>query len=484
MKRKNTDPKTIMAAIKNDGKMGVSHFLAMLGATILVPLLANLSVSVALLSAGLGTLLFLILTRKKVPVFLGASFAFLPGLMAIMCADGIESVGSNSWQYAMGGLVVAIWLAGLLYIVVATLLRVVGLKKIRKIFPAYIVGPVVIVIGLTLIPKVLYRDVLSPYWDYSFSAWKQWAMLIATALGIIIVSSFAKPKKILSLTAVLCGFGIGYACALVLDGIEMLFLSGDIGQTLIFIEFSRYSSLNWSQVVIFQDMESYFGFWRYLHFDLNSIVLICPISLVAIIEHINNIDEISQASGTDYLLDPGVDQTIVGQGIGTMFSGLVGGIPIVAYSENAAIMETKKDYRVKPLAIAAIIAIVLGMLTPLANLVYTIPKAVVGGTAIIILGMIAVRGVKMAFYAREELRLPRNSAIMALILAIGLGLGSMSFVSDITGDEAFKIVLWGIEISPLFLASFAGIALNLLLPYPKVSHSLDNPPPPKEKENK
>jgi len=468
MKRKSQTKRPLFTDFRADGKMGFLHFLAMFGATILVPLLANLSISVALLSAGLGTLLFILLTRKKVPVFLGSSFAFLPGLMAIMTMDGIEEVGSNSWQFAMGGLVVAIWLAGLLYIVFASLLRVIGLKKLRAIFPAYVVGPVIIVIGLILVPKVVYNDIIAQYWDYHSVPWKEWTIAIVTMLGIIFVASLAKPKKFLSFMPVLSGFGIGYLTALIIDAVEMIFISHDISQTMILVEFSRQSSINWGQVAIFQDMESYFGFWRYLHFDLNAIALICPIGLVAMIEHINNIDEISHTSEHDFLLDPGVDQTIVSQGIGTMLSGLLGGLPITAYSENASLMADRKDFRVNPLVYAAIIAMIVGIFSPFANLFYTIPKAVIGGTAVVIFGMIAVRGAKMMFYGREELHQPRNVAIAAAILTIGLGFGTLSFVSDITGDLSFKLLLGGVDISSLFIATFVGITLNLVLPRKKV----------------
>ncbi|MBN1775977.1 MAG: hypothetical protein JW817_05895, partial [Clostridiales bacterium] len=203
--------------------LSFQHMFAMFGATVLVPILANMSISVALLSAGLGTILFYFLTSKKVPVFLGSSFAFLPAL--ISCMSGAGEFGSDTWNSAMGRTSVAIVLAGAVYVVLSFVIKAVGVARIRRLFPPIVVGPVIIVIGMILAPKMFWNNIIANYakgdvnfnaWGGGVDAWKQWSAAGITALTIIGVNAYSKPKSFLKVIPILMGFIVGYVYSLVI----------------------------------------------------------------------------------------------------------------------------------------------------------------------------------------------------------------------------------------------------------------------------
>lgn len=307
--------------------MSFQHMFAMFGATVIVPILANMSISVALLSAGIGTILFHFVTQGKVPVFLGSSFAFLPVLISWMGDKG--EIGSDTWNQAMGALAVGIWITGCIYIIFSFLIKKFGVEKMKKIFPPIVVGPVVIVIGMTLAPKIFYNNIFLQYTALGSVAWKEWSTAIITLITIIVIAIFAKKNSMLKVIPILIGFFVGYIYALCIGLV------------------SFEGVFNKNNIVIFQQLGTNFGFLGHLNIDWNIIVAIAPISLVAFMEHLGDINANSTVCRKDFLVDPGVDRTLMGDGVATIAAGCLGGPPNTTYGENTAILAITKNYNPK-----------------------------------------------------------------------------------------------------------------------------------------
>ena len=192
---KETNKKTRLKGFMKTTVLSFQHMFAMLGATVLVPMLAGLSISITLITAGIGTIIFYFVTKRKVPVFLGSSFAYLPALMSIMAESG--EVGSLAWQQNLGKLVIAIFFTGVMYLIFAGVIRLIGVEKVRKMFPPRVVGPVIIVLGMLLVPSIFWNNIIAPYALYGAEAWKVWTTALITLLSIIAISAFAKPKSFL-----------------------------------------------------------------------------------------------------------------------------------------------------------------------------------------------------------------------------------------------------------------------------------------------
>lgn len=431
---------------KKDVVLSLQHMFAMLGATILVPILSNMNVSITLISVGIGTIAFYFITNKKVPVFLGSSFAFLPAYVSILATAGL--IGSPTWNYAMGGLSIALVLTGMLYLLFAFIIKKVGVAKIKKIFPAIVIGPVIILIGLILAPKMLYNNIVSNYVSGGSVLWKEWSCAILTALTIVGVSSFTKPKSLLKVMPVIIGFAVGYIYGII---IGLVSLDGIFS----------------GQIVVFQDLATNFSFYGNLNFNLGTIFAILPIALVSIMEHMGDISANSIICGKDFMVDPGIDKTLTGDGVATMIAGALGAPANTTYGENTAVLAITKNYNPKLLFLAACFTVIFGIFTPFAEFLTSIPPAVIGGAALILFGMISASGLRSLIDAKVNLNNTKNLMIVTLILSVGLGLGVMSLIGDVTGNSLYKIMIAGVEISPLAIATILGIVLNAILPEEK-----------------
>lgn len=445
----NQEEKKTMGKTKNEGFtlktaiLSFQHMFAMFGATILVPILTGMSISVALLSAGLATIAFYFIAQKKVPVFLGSSFAFLPALISGM--QGAGEIGSDTWNRAMGKVSVAVMLAGLVYVIIALFLKRIGVDRIRKLFPPIVVGPVIVVIGMILAPKMFYNNIIGQAIWTGVPAWKHWTAAGITALTILLVSAVAKPKSFLKVIPILMGFVVGYIYSLIIGLVD-------------------YSNVDWSQIIIFQDMGKTFGFYKYLTFDWGVILSLVPIAIVTFMEHLGDIAASSTVCGKDFMKDPGVHRTLMGDGVGTMIAGAIGGPPNTTYGENTAVLAITKNYDPKNLFYAGIMAVIFGSITIFGTAVGTIPSAVIGGASIVLFGMISAAGLRALVDGKVDFSDTKNILVVSVILSIGLGLGAMSLAGDVTGDPIYKIMIGTVEISPLAIATFAGIILNLVIP--------------------
>lgn len=444
-----------------DAVLSFQHMFAMLGATILVPILANMSIAAALLSAGLGTIAFYFITQKKVPVFLGSSFAFLPALITIVA--GTEKY-STAWQNAMANVCVALFLAGAVYVIFSFIIKAVGVEKIKKLFPPIVVGPVIIIIGMILAPKMFWNNIIGNYdtvngWGAfaaagSGVAWKQWTTAIITALSIILINALAKPKSFLKVVPILLGFIIGYIYALII---------GMIDYTGVF------SAKN---IVIFQNITREFGFYKgFANITGGSlgtaILMIVPLAVVTFMEHLGDINANSAICGKDFMLDPGINKTVMGDGVATMIGSVLGGPANTTYGENTAVLAITQNYNPFNIFIAACLAVLFGIFTVFSDFLSTIPSAVIGGASIVLFGMISASGLRTLVEAKVDFNDSKNTIVVSVVLAVGLGLGSMSLAGDITGNANLKIMAGDVEISPLAIATFLGIILNLIIPNQK-----------------
>lgn len=435
--------------LKYTGKdvlLSLQHMFAMLGATVLVPILSNMNVSIALITAGLGTIAFYFIAERKVPVFLGSSFAFLPAYIAVLAGAG--NIGSDTWNRAMGGLSIALVLTGILYLVFALVVKKIGVNKMKKIFPIVVIAPVVILIGFILAPKMIYSNIVANYVSGSSVAWKEWSCAIVTAVTIVAINSFGKKKSFFKVMPIVIGFAVGYLYGLAIG----------------LVQFQNVFS---GQIVIFQDLKNVFSFYTKLNFNFATILAVMPIAFVSIMEHLGDISANSIVCGKDFMTDPGIHKTLTGDGVATIIAGAMGGPANTTYGENTALLIMTKNYNPNNLFLAACFTVFFGIFTPFAEFLASIPPAVIGGASIVLFGMISASGLRNLIENRVDLTKTKNLMIITLVLSIGLGLGAISLIGDVTGNMAYKVMVGGVEISPLAIATVLGILLNFILPNEK-----------------
>ncbi len=434
-----------------DVVLSLQHMFAMLGATITVPLVVGMSIPLALISAGVGTIIFYFLTKRKVPVFLGSSFAFMPGLITVF------TYGNNYNASALAAML-ALVCAGLVYVLFSVVIKFVGVQRIKKLFPPIVVGPVIIVIGMNLAGSIFWNDIIANYVAYGSVAWKEWTTAIITALTIVGINAFAKPKSFLKVIPILIGFVVGYlygACVGLVDFKHMF--SGDI--------------------VIFQQAKETWGFWGAWK-DLDggliatAMLSIIPIAIVTFMEHLGDISANSTVCGKDFMVDPGLHRTVLGDGVATAVSGLLGGPANTTYGENTAVLAITKNYNPKNIFLAACFAVVLGLFVPFGEILAGMPTAVVGGACIVLFGMIAASGLRALVDAKVDFGNTKNLIVVAVTLSVGLGLGACSLAGSISGNNALKVGFATsgggfVEISALAICTVLAIVLNLIIPNKK-----------------
>lgn len=434
------------------GKMlvlGFQHMFAMFGATILVPLLTGLDIATTLLMAGLGTLLFHLISKGKVPAFLGSSFAFLGGYAAIapLAADG--AANSELLPYACIGVACA----GLVYLVLAGLIKAVGVKKIMKFFPPVVVGPIIISIGLGLAGSAISN--CSANWLIAFIAlaiviifniWgKGMAKIIPILLGVLGSCAIA------AILALIWGKPIVAA-----DGAQYIALGGNEKMILFSTSaLQRLADAPWIGFPIKWKNTVFGGIdWSNSSLIISSVIAIMPIALATMMEHIGDISAISSTVGKNFLADPGLHRTLTGDGLATTLSALFGGPANTTYGENTGVLALSKVYDPRVIRLAAIFAAILSFSPKFEALVALIPTAVIGGISFILYGMISAIGIRNVVESKVDFTKSRNLIVAAVILVSALGLGSVSFVIG-------KVT---ITLSALAVASIAGIVLNAILP--------------------
>lgn len=416
--------------------LGMQHLFAMFGATVLVPILVNsyglpLSIQTTLLMAGLGTLFFHLMTKFKVPAFLGSSFAFLGGYSAVAALDSGKYAAMSAaekLQYAGGGIVVA----GLLYVVLAFIVKFVGVKKVMRFLPPIVTGPIVILIGLNLAPSAV---------NNASTCW--WLALVAMA--VIIVANIWG-KGMIRIIPILLGVVVSYIVALIAKAFGATNAAG-----LPLVDFSAVAG---EKIIGLQPMFTNFK-GTIFKFDITSILVMAPIAIASMMEHIGDISAISATVGENFIEDPGLNRTLIGDGLATSLSAMFGGPANTTYGENTGVLVLSKVYDPRVIRLAAVYAIVLSFSPAFAALINSMPAAIIGGISFVLYGMISAIGVRNIVENRVDFSNSRNLIIGATILVCGLG-----FTNGIT----FTIGSAHITLTSLAIASIVGIVLNAILP--------------------
>ena len=409
--------------------LGLQHMFAMFGATVLVPALTGLDVATALLFAGIGTLLFHLLTGGKVPAFLGSSFAFIGGYNAIRtigaAADGSPIYDNALLPYACFGVLIA----GLMYVILSVLFKTFGVKKVMRFFPPIVTGPIIIAIGLTLSSSAINNCKAN------------WLVAI---VAIAIVNGFNMwGKGMTKIIPILLGVLGSYIFALIVDPAERAAVSEAV------------SNAAWIGLPVHWNHTVFGLFAGEVDSSLlwSAVFTIVPLSLATMVEHIGDICAISSTVGKNFMSDPGFHRTLLGDGLATSLAALFGGPANTTYGENTGVLALSKVYDPRVIRIAACIAILVSFCPKFAALVSAMPTATIGGVSLILYGMISAVGVRNVVENKVDFTNTRNVIIAALILVLAIGI-------SYSGSIQIGIV----SLSGLAVASIVGIGLNAILP--------------------
>ncbi|MBU3111834.1 uracil permease [Clostridium lacusfryxellense] len=409
--------------------LSLQHLFAMVGATILVPMITGLSPSIALFCSGVGTLLYILCTKARLPAYVGSSFAF------------IGPMGVATKAYGQSSMLSGIIAAGLVYVIVALIIKLVGIKWINRLLPPVVVGSVVIVIGLSLASVAIqWSGLNSTFTSPALEGISRgtWIFISMTTLAVAIAGTMYF-KGFFGVVPILIAMVVGYILSIIFGAIPSETLN-QIGSA----KLIRLPSFVLPT------------------FNINAIMLMAPIAFVTLAEHIGHVYVTSNVCGRDFAKDPGLHRSILGDGVATMFAGFVGGPPNTTYGENIGVMAITKVYSVWVIGGAAIIAIILSFIGPVSEVIGNIPLPVIGGVSVMLFGIIASSGFRIFVEDKVDFSKKRNLIIASVIIVLGIGGGGINF----------KFAGADVEIAGLALATLVGIVLNLVLP--QTSRSGDN----------
>ncbi|MCY7220905.1 uracil-xanthine permease family protein [Streptococcus cristatus] len=405
--------------------LSFQHLFAMFGATVLVPILVGIDPAVALFSSGLGTLAHLTVTKYKIPAYMGSSFAYIAAMQILMKTDGIAAVA----QGAITG--------GLVYFIVALIVKFAGNAWIDKILPPVVVGPIIMVIGLSLagtaVGDVMYKTVGDQkVYDITY-----FAIGMVTLLCVILFNIYG--KKIVGIIPVLLGLIVGYIFALIVGAVT--------GQEI--ISFVNVTKASWFHVPPMNLPFIDYDFKLYP----SAILTMAPIAFVTMTEHFGHVMVLNSLTGKDFFKEPGLDKTLAGDGLAQVIAGIFGAPPVTSYGENIGVMALNKIYSVYVIAGAAVLAIVMSFVGKVSALLQSIPSPVLGGISIALFGVIASSGLKILIEAQTNFDNKKNLLIASVVLVSGIG--------------GLTLQLSGLQVSGVALSTVLGIALYLILPEPK-----------------
>ncbi len=420
--------------------LGLQHLFAMFGATVLVPILVQgyglpLSIQTTLFFAGIGTLFFHVCTRMKVPAFLGSSFAFLGGFYTMAnLSGGIYAAmpPEEKLQYACGGIVIA----GLLYVVLAGVIKLVGIHQVMHYLPPVVTGPIIVLIGLNLAPSAV-SNAKTCWW-------------LALSAMVIIIAANIWGKGMVKIIPILLGVVGSYILALAANflGFQAVDAAGNL------VPIMDFSSVRAADLIGLQPFITNFS-GSLAKFDLSAILVMAPIAVASMMEHIGDMSAISATVGENFINDPGLHRTLIGDGVATSLAGLFGGPSNTTYGENTGVLVLSRVYDPRVIRLAALYALILSFSPKFAALVNSMPAAIVGGVSFILYGMISAIGLRNIVENQVDFTNSRNLIIAAVILVCGLG-----FTDGLT----FQIGQASLTLTSLALAAIAGIILNAILP--------------------
>lgn len=411
--------------------LGLQHMFAMFGATVLVPALSGLDVATTLLFAGLGTLLFHLLTKGKVPAFLGSSFAFIGGYNAVRTIgtnpDGSAIYNNDLLAYACFGVAIA----GLMYIILSTLFKVFGVKKVMRYFPPIVTGPIIIAIGLTLSSSAI------------TNCRANW--LVAVVAILIVIGFNMWGKGMAKIIPILLGVLGSYIFALIVDPAERASVAAAV------------SSAKWFGLPIF---------WKNSVFHLfagpvdsgalwSAVLTVVPLSLATMVEHIGDVSAISSTCNRNYIENPGLHRTLMGDGLATTLAALFGAPANTTYGENTGVLALSRIYDPRVIRIAAVLAMLFSFSPKFAAVISSMPGGTIGGVSLVLYGMISAVGVRNVVENKVDFTKSRNVLVAALILVLSIG---------ISYSSAGSLHFGAISLSGLAVGSIVGIVLNAVMP--------------------
>ncbi|WP_431740007.1 uracil-xanthine permease family protein [Lactococcus petauri] len=403
--------------------LSFQHLFAMFGSTVLVPILVGIDPAIALLSSGLGTLAHMSMTRFKVPAYMGSSFAYIGAMQLLMKQGGMPAIA----QGALTG--------GLVYLLVAIIVRFAGQGWIDRVLPPIVVGPIVMVIGLSLAPVAINDSMYTNPGAMTGYSLPFLAISMITVMAIVIFSIYG--KGFLSVVPILLGIVTGYVAAIIIGKVT--------GQSI--VDFSNVSQASWLSL---PTMEIPFLSYKWAFYP-SAILTMAPIAFVTMTEHFGHIMVLNSLTGKDYFKEPGLDRTLAGDGVAQVIASFIGAPPVTSYGENIGVMAITKIHSIYVIAGAAVLAVVVSFIGKLTALLTSIPSPVIGGASIALFGVIAASGLKIIVENKINFDIKRNLLISSVVLVIGIG----GMVLDITQN---------LQISSVAIATIIGIVLNLVLP--------------------
>ncbi|MGY0165089.1 uracil-xanthine permease family protein [Lactococcus petauri] len=403
--------------------LSFQHLFAMFGSTVLVPILVGIDPAIALLSSGLGTLAHMSVTRFKVPAYMGSSFAYIGAMQLLMKQGGMPAIA----QGALTG--------GLVYLLVAIIVRFAGQGWIDRVLPPIVVGPIVMVIGLSLAPVAINDSMYTNPGAMTGYSLPFLAISMITVMAIVIFSIYG--KGFLSVVPILLGIVTGYIAAIIIGKVT--------GQSI--VDFSNVSQESWLSL---PTMEIPFLSYKWAFYP-SAILTMAPIAFVTMTEHFGHIMVLNSLTGKDYFKEPGLDRTLAGDGVAQVIASFIGAPPVTSYGENIGVMAITKIHSIYVIAGAAVLAVVVSFIGKLTALLTSIPSPVIGGASIALFGVIAASGLKIIVENKINFDIKRNLLISSVVLVIGIG----GMVLDITQN---------LQISSVAIATIIGIVLNLVLP--------------------
>ena len=416
---------------KPDAKLwfGLSfqHLFAMFGSTVLVPILVGINPAIALLSSGLGTLAHMSVTRFKVPAYMGSSFAYIAAMQLLMKQGGMPAIA----QGAMTG--------GLVYLVIAIVVHFIGKDWIDRVLPPVVVGPIVMVIGLSLAPTAINDSMYvgsSPTGKYSLL---YLAVAMITVLAIVVFSIYG--KGILSVVPILLGIIAGYLTAVLIGRLS--------GQQI--VNFTGITTAHWLALppaqLIFINYH-----WA---FYPSAILMMAPIAFVTMTEHFGHVMVLNSLTNRDYFKEPGLDRTLAGDGVAQILAGILGAPPVTSYGENIGVMAITKIHSIYVIAGAAVLAVLVSFIGKISAILESIPAPVIGGASIALFGVIAASGLKIIVENKVNFDIKRNLLISSVVLVVGIG-GMVLNIQYGGGNT--------LQVSSVAIATLLGIIMNLILP--------------------
>lgn len=393
--------------------LGLQHVLAMFGATILVPFLTGLNPSIALLAAGCGTLIFHLCSKRIVPVFLGSSFAFIGAISLVLKNQGIAQV--------KGGVIAA----GGVYVIMSAIIYFFGIEKVKSFFPPIVVGPIIMLIGLRMAPVALGMI------GYKNGTFDSKGLIVALIVIICMVTISVLEKSFFRLVPILISVIVGYLVALAMGLVDLspVYQAKWIG----------FTDLGLKDLLTFPV------------FSFSGVIAIAPIAMVVFIEHIGDITTNGAVVGKNFFENPGIHRTMLGDGLATLFAGLIGGPANTTYGENTGVLAVTKVYDPSVLRVAAVYAIILSFIGKFGAILQTLPTPVMGGVSVILFGMISSVGVRTLIQANLDFSHSRNLIIASLIFVLGIAISNVTLFGTIS-------------LSGLAIAAFIGVTLNKILP--------------------